>query len=313
MTYLNIPACEKCIMSNKKKHILVTGSHRSGSTWAGKVIASAPGVHYVHEPFNISAYERKTPFHHWFAHVSQDIPAAERRQAKHYIESSINVNYKKTCREILHAGKLHKVKSVLANKVSQQFAKRQLIKDPIAIMSAEWLAETFDMDVIVLIRHPAAFAASLKVKSWTFDFHDFLAQERLMNNYLFPFREAIEKQASIRHDIVEQAILLWNCIHHVIHLYKEKHPKWIFVRHEDLSANPLDEFKSIFQYLNLKWNGTVKRFIVETTRVVTSSEYKLSAKDNILSWKKRLTHSEIERVKEGTKSISKQYYSDKEW
>ena len=38
---------------------------------------------------------------------------------------------------------------------------RPLLKDPIAVLSAPWLADTFDMEVIVLIRHPAAFVNSV--------------------------------------------------------------------------------------------------------------------------------------------------------
>ncbi len=34
------------------KPILVTGAHRSGTTWVGKMLALAPGVAYVHEPFS---------------------------------------------------------------------------------------------------------------------------------------------------------------------------------------------------------------------------------------------------------------------
>ena len=32
--------------------ILVTGAHRSGTTWVGKMLALAPGVGYIHEPFS---------------------------------------------------------------------------------------------------------------------------------------------------------------------------------------------------------------------------------------------------------------------
>ena len=32
------------------KPILVTGSHRSGSTWVGKMLATSPSVNYIHEP-----------------------------------------------------------------------------------------------------------------------------------------------------------------------------------------------------------------------------------------------------------------------
>ena len=55
-------------------------------------------------------------------------------------------------------------------KRSKEAGLRPLLKDPIAIMSCEWLAETFNMDVIVVIRHPAAFVASLKVAGWEFAF-----------------------------------------------------------------------------------------------------------------------------------------------
>ena len=39
-------------MTSSAKPILVTGAHRSGTTWVGKMLALAPGVGYVHEPFN---------------------------------------------------------------------------------------------------------------------------------------------------------------------------------------------------------------------------------------------------------------------
>ncbi len=39
---------------------------------------------------------------------------------------------------------------------------RPLIKDPIGLFSYKWLVSKFDMDVLVLIKHPAAFVSSLK-------------------------------------------------------------------------------------------------------------------------------------------------------
>ena len=34
-----------------RKRILVTGAPRGGTTWAGQMIARAPGMGYIHEPF----------------------------------------------------------------------------------------------------------------------------------------------------------------------------------------------------------------------------------------------------------------------
>jgi len=50
---------------------------------------------------------------------------------------------------------------------------RPLIKDPIAIFSTEWLCKKFNMKVLVMIRHPAAFCSSLKIKNWAFNFNHF--------------------------------------------------------------------------------------------------------------------------------------------
>jgi hypothetical protein len=39
-------------MTAVKKPILVTGSHRSGTTWAGQMVAAAPHTAYIHKPLN---------------------------------------------------------------------------------------------------------------------------------------------------------------------------------------------------------------------------------------------------------------------
>lgn len=67
------------------------------------------------------------------------------------------------------------------------------MKDPIAIFSVEWLVELFEFRTIVTIRHPAAFAGSLKVKNWTFPFSHFLNQPPLMDGPLSKFSEEISE------------------------------------------------------------------------------------------------------------------------
>src|SRR5699024_11082686 len=62
--------------------------------------------------------------------------------------------------------------------------KKYLIKDPIACMSSEWLHNRFDMEVVIVIRHPAAFVASLKRLNWDFDLNELICQEELMQDHL---------------------------------------------------------------------------------------------------------------------------------
>lgn len=49
--------------------ILVTGAHRSGTTWIGNIISSAQNVFYVQEPFNIGIKRKNSPCFYWFEHV----------------------------------------------------------------------------------------------------------------------------------------------------------------------------------------------------------------------------------------------------
>jgi hypothetical protein len=109
------------------------------------------------------------------------------------------------------------------------------MKDPIALFSAPWLARTFNADVVVLIRHPAAVVSSLVRLDWIFYFPYLLEQPELMRDWLAPFAEEIRRFAASPQPLLEQGILLWRIMHHVIFRYQQEHPEWIFLRHEDLS------------------------------------------------------------------------------
>lgn len=52
------------------KNILVTGSHRSGTTWIGQMLSQDKNTMYVYEPFNIGNY---THFPNDFSCWCQDI------------------------------------------------------------------------------------------------------------------------------------------------------------------------------------------------------------------------------------------------
>ena len=149
-----------------------------------------------------------------------------------------------------------------------------MLKDPIALFSSEWLASRFGMDVAVLIRHPAAFTASVKRLHLRHPFDHFLAQPLLMQDWLEPFAGEIERFAAAEQDIVDQGILLWLILHHAIAGFQERHPEWLFVRLEDLS-NPVPEFRQVFADLDLElttawsewWPAPARRRIPRKHRV----------------------------------------------
>jgi len=122
------------------------------------------------------------------------------------------------------------------------------------------------MDVVVMIRHPAAFCSSIKIKKWVFDWTHWSRQTELMDTLLAPFKSDIEKkqkQESV--DLVDQAVLQWRIFHHVIDVYRKTRPDWSFVRHEDLSLDPVGGFKRMFDHCHLTWNDHCAQTVRESS------------------------------------------------
>jgi hypothetical protein len=195
-----------------------------------------------------------------------------------------------------------------------------LMKDPIALFSSEWLATTFDMNMIVLIRHPAAFTSSISRLNWTHNFSHFLNQPLLMRDYLAPFEAEIRAFAETEHDILEQGTLLWRIIHYVILQYKERYKDWIFLRHEDISTDPLQHFEYLYKRMNLTMTDKEKKVIEDYSSEDNPTEatkghtfVKRNSKSNIKSWRKKFTEKELTNLRTQVEEISHKFYSDADW
>lgn len=302
------------------KPILVTGSHRSGTTWAGEMISAATNVGYIHEPFNKDMLINHNPstFEYWFQYICEENHGPYEAAFSDIFSFDYPV-----IRNLSHVKKPRQLAKVvrdqgysLLNRVNR---RRPLMKDPIALFSAEWLANKFDIDVLVMIRHPAAFCSSLKIKSWSFDFEDFLNQELLMETYLHPFEKEISEFAIEEKSVIEQGILLWNCFHLVISGYQDRHPNWLFRTHEALSQDPIGGFEGIYHELDLEFTENVQKTIwknsgdhnpIEQTQ---QSEFRRNSRENIANWKKRLTGAEIEMIRNQTSELSELFYTNDDW
>ncbi len=306
--------------------ILVTGSHRSGTTWVGRLLSRSPFVAYIHEPFSVTDAPGpgicNVRFRHWFTYVTGA------NEARYYGPLRRMVELKYDLLGALASVRSRKaLKSVWAE--YKQFATyRQkgyvpLIKDPIAFFSAPWLAERFAMHTVVLIRHPAAFVSSVKKLNWRHPFDHFLEQDLLMNEVLYPFEAQVRAFARKEQEIVDQAILLWRMIHHTAHHYRQMHDDWIFVRHEDLSRHPLQGFRELCEQLNLPFTPAVEQAIQDYTGArnphdpdaPVGSEHTLrrNSEENIYNWRRRLTRGEIDKIRSEVDDVSRFFYADTDW
>ena len=308
-----------------RKPILVTGSHRSGSTWVGKMIAASPDVGYIKEPFNLEHRPGicSAKFDRWFTYITEENETDFFQAIDRTVHFSYNLQAEiaaiKSLKDFFRLLRDYK------NFYQYRTAKvRPLLKDPIAVFSAEWLAKKFDMDVVVLIRHPAAFVSSYTKKNWHFDFKHLLEQPLLMEQHLYPFEKEMQESTTKKYDAVDEASLLWKLIYHVVAKYRDNHQDWIFAKHEDISSNPVDGFQEIFEFLDLDLSDQIKDTIREYSGSQNPSEttkqenlfhlhLKRDSKSNIKNWQNRLSDAEISRIRDNTEEVAQKFYLEADW
>jgi hypothetical protein len=194
-----------------------------------------------------------------------------------------------------------------------------LLKDPIAVLSSDWLCDTFDMNVVVLARHPAAFAHSLKRRGWDHPFEDFLRQPLLMRDLLSPFESEIRTHTNERQPILDQAVLLWKILYSVVAQFGDRRPDWVFLRLEDVARDPVSVFADLFRRLGLTFDEGVQKTIRDHSdpsnpiQDANPTSVRRNSAASIVTWKTGLTQEEIERVRTSVEHVSNRWYSDSDW
>jgi hypothetical protein len=310
------------VSASGRAPILVTGINRSGTTWVGRTLAHAPGVGMIYEPFNPGhrrgIFRAEVP--HWFTYADAAPPPGLTAD----LRRTLAFRYS-------HAAELRRLRSLRdAGRMARDAARfashrargsRPLMKDPIAVLAAPWLAREFGMQVVVMIRHPGAYAASLRRLGWTHDFSHFLDQPGLVDDLVPELRADIEEFARRPPDVVDQAALLWDIVYRVVDRYRAAHPDWIYVRHEDLSTSPADGFMSMCGRLGIEYSAGVDRYVAETTSASNPAEagegvvhaLRRHSAASVRTWHERLTGEEIARVHRRTARTAAAFYAESDW
>ena len=303
-----------------QKPILITGSHRSGTTWVGSMLAASRTVGYIHEPFNVIRPPGicRAKFKHWFTYVCSENESMFFKAIRDTLRFRYDLfGAARSARSVTRLrGLAREFASFLMSRAAHA---RPLLKDPISLFSAEWLASRFDMDVVVMIRHPAGFASSLEKLNWTFPFSHLLEQPLLMRDHLRPFEAEIREYAAGPVDILDQASLLWRIMHHTIAGYRRRHPEWIFVRHEDLSLDPLRGFECLASRLQVELGRRAKDMILKASDSKNPGDpadpyaIRRYSRATASIWKERLTPAKIRQIRDHVEDVSRMFYSDRDW
>lgn len=297
--------------------ILVTGGHRTGTTWVGRMLSANTQAAYISEPLNVLHRPGvlRANVEHWYHYVCEEnegeyLPAFEELLDYRYHQWD-EIRSIRSLKDFLRMGRDF---AIFYNGLMR--GQRVLLKDPFAVFSTPWFAKRLNFKVVVTVRHPAAFASSLKRLGWSFDFNNLLEQPLLMRDHLEPYRA--QMQSIKADDVIGQASLLWTMIYRTVHSTRHLIPDLLIVRHEDLSRDPIPGFRSLYESLSLDFTLRVEEKILHSSSSENPAELsrkkvhsvKLDSRANMDNWKKRLTDDEASRVREMTQDILAMYYPE---
>jgi sulfotransferase family protein len=300
--------------------ILVTGAHRSGTTWVGKMLAADADTAYISEPLNVlhrpGVFRAKVKY--WYQYICAEneheyLPAFQSLldYDYHLIDEIRSIRSRK---DFLRMGR-----DFMIFYYALEQGQRALLKDPFAVFSAAWFAQKLNCKVVITVRHPAAFASSLQRLGWNFDFKNLLEQPLLMRDHLEAYRE--QMTAIKADDVIGQASLLWKMIYHSVHVTRSLNPDLQLVRHEDFSRDPVNKYRDLYTKLGLGFTSRVEKVILNSSSSENPSELslqkthsvKLDSAANVKNWKKRLSAEDLQRIRDITEEVSGLYYSNEEW
>lgn len=267
-----------------RNSILLAGYARSGTTWVSEVINYRNEYRYVFEPFNpdqVSLFR------------DLEFGNAKYLRPNFYDRKLIEVfNY-------VLSGKLR-------NNWSDQFNKKfisskRFIKAVRSNLFLNWLYHSFPgIPIIFLVRHPCAVANSRLKLNWSTSMDKYLVQNELMEDYLNPFRSAIEqaRDNNSEQGDFERAIFAW-CIENYVPLTQFKNNEICILFYEELCTDPEAGIDRIFSFLNKEYN---LKDILSTFGMASSmsrSDSSIKTGENLIGgWRKYIQNHQLERVNE---------------
>lgn len=309
-------------MTSLHPPILVTGAHRTGTTWVGKMLSASGETAYISEPLNVLHRPgvMRAPLAHWYTYICEE----NQNDYLGALQETLHLKYHpwlelKSLRSVKDVLRMGRDWSVFA--AGRLRRQRPLLKDPFAVFSLPWFENDLGCQGVITVRHPAAFANSLKRLNWPFDFSDLLAQPLLMEHWLEPYRQEMLEFARRPDDILGQASLLWRMIYQVVGKLRTETPDLLVVRHEDLSIDPAGGFQNLYRALDLTFNESARQTVINASSAGNPRErarkkvhtVHLNSAANIHNWKRHLDKNEINRVRAITGEIAEVFYPGENW
>ena len=308
------------------RSILVTGANRSGTTWVGEMLALSRRILWIYEPFNWQLAPPRIAGPCPFPTHFHAVTAGDDREAERYIRrrllASLASGRSFEAPGGGRAGAALRALGAIPGCLTGR--RRALIKDPTALMSAEWMAERFGSRIVIVVRHPGAYVASIMRVDWPMNPETLLDQkavtDRLPADLVDAARRYTEGRTKRPGFDLRDTAWFWTLLYAEVDRLRTAHPDWILVRHEDLSLDYLAGFRELYSEMGLPWNDGVEERISDHCRRGNvkdpGSEIMVLKRDSLSTvtrWKDVLGEDDIAVVRDITAGVSDRFYDGSWW
>lgn len=171
---------------------------------------------------------------------------------------------------------------------SELRSRRLLVKSVHAPLALEWLAEEFEIDVLVLLRHPGNVLSSWLALNLNEQFVHLEETPEVRTRFLDSWGVA-----SPGPDPLERMIFSIGVLSTALEAAASRHPRWHIRTHEQLCSDPGQEFKKLYADLGLTWSDAVEQYLVGHDRPGAGFLTQRVAAELPDNWKQRLTPHQV--------------------
>ncbi|SFD73870.1 sulfotransferase family protein [Salipiger profundus] len=288
--------------SDLKPIRFITGMHRSGTTWVGKMAEQAAPGCVVHEPLN--AHSGLVGVKEWYygpaeSSYALSLIAEMMRGKRTFRRSRSRDTALKNLARIAGGSRYERNLSH-----TLRSSDVVLLKDPFLIRLGADMAERFDAKGIIMVRHPAALINSLRRMGWILPKRDGFAAET----------KSEDPELQLAYEIG----FFWEKLYSEVEAQIRRAPeKLLLVRHEDMCTTPTEIGEKILAHLDLPQNDEALDFL----RVSTSGEageisgkqlhnMHRDAKKLAKSWRISLSEAQISMLRTGAGGTLRNLYPE---
>ena len=286
--------------------VLIAGLPRSGTTWTMRVLGRAPGTIRIPEPDNEDG--------------SPAAIHAKRRLGRYpcLIPGQVSTDYRNLWAWIL-SGAPESWRSLQARRILSPGAATRIFdgsmdlttwsaatlarsprpgpapsapvvaKSIHAQLALDWIAHEFDVTTLVLLRHPANVLASW-METQLKDSRNSTLETRPDVRTRYTDRWGVAPPGDEPVEKVSWRIgLLIAALEEAV----SRHPEWHVRTHEELCADPVAAFRTLFADLGLEWSRTTEQYVIDNDTPGEGFETRRVASELRDSWQTRLDADQV--------------------